>query len=211
MTTSLFSHNEQHGLEIQDKDDIKIWIINPPSSAGFFLAHNLKIKLGYDAPDPRFRAFTFIEELLPERNIVSIVRNPKDWITSNITRILSNGTDKTLEELVQQEVADAKVALEAYVNFESDKVMFVKFEDAVLKTKATINAICTKFNMPTISEEFKRHSLNVPNTAMGGRRVYGSHAVKAEYSDVVLAMESADLTEINSLYDQLINRTETIA
>jgi hypothetical protein len=204
MTVNMESHVMPAGKMLISKSAAEVLIVSPPRSGLEFAQKNLRSILE-DALEAKVLGTQYLSELDVDKKIISIVRKPSDWITSWAADILEHEPGRNLEAVVAREVAAAEVALQAYLNFESDNIIFVKFEDLVFKFAKLATAIAPSLGK-SIASDYDRIILSPEKSLLHNP----TSTSLDHYPAVVEELAKHDLSAINALYTQLLARTVTI-
>lgn len=213
---TMTSHMMPASTSLFHKNEAELLIVSPPRSGSAFMLTNLRGCLerldgirnedrdeetsGYN----KIVATRFLSELDQTKNIISIVRKPSDWIASLVTARLFLEARTDVSALLDEEIAAAEVALQTYKDFDSDKIMFVKFEDVAFRLFRTVRKISETFNYPT-REPFDSAKMakDSPLSPATSKRF-------PSYPGVATELATKDLSVVDSLYQDLLAKTVTV-
>jgi hypothetical protein len=190
----LTSHALPNGREIVTSSDTKLFIVGPPRTGKRFLSENMHSLFRIGALHT-----PFLSELREERKIVSIVRNPSDWIVSLVTQRILFEPGRTAKELLDIEVPAAAVALAEYVNFAGNNITFIRHEDLFNNFSDTVKLVCSILNI-----DCPEYPTPIPYFS----NLYSYKTCRSfpEYQEVLKQIQSYDLSEHEHLYSELLKR-----
>ena len=205
------SHGTKVDQTLIDLVSPGLLIVSPPRSGSGFAHVNMTKSLkslsgpdGVEVGSPDIFATNAVSALTSSTNIVSIVRNPSDWITSLVAQRAFLEGRSDFSNLLDEEISAAAVALQKYKDFNSNSIIFVKFEDVVFKFFRTLRVIAGQFgyalkdSLPKVV--LRQGTVLSPKTS---RNI-------AFYPQIVEAIKTKDLTTVNGLYQDLLAKTVTV-
>lgn len=194
----LTSHALEPNREYIPFKNTNFVVVGPPRTGKKFLVENTRFY-----SDGAAEQHKLFESLDKDRNTVFIVRNPKDWIVSLVTQRMKHEPGRSAKELLDVEVPAALHVLRQYAKFESDKLILIKYEDLMNKFQETLTAIFNRFGLtPKTFGPPRERRTDVYN--------FKTTTPFPEYREVSRQIESYDLTEINSLYKSMLDRTISV-
>jgi hypothetical protein len=183
---------------------VELMIVSPPRSGSLFLQVNIRNRFreqgGSEWEMSKLYASRFVDQLSPNIDTITIVRKPSDWIASLVAQRASLEVRDDLSVIVAEEIVAAEEALALYKNFNSQKHIFINFEDATQKFEKTAAVISETFGIPL--PEVSRPRVVVPRADNILYR--NSYTELPIHKDIKAEITKHDLSAVNALYQDLL-------
>jgi hypothetical protein len=193
----LTSHELHSSREFSPGPEIEMLIIGPPRTGKRFLLENITGLLGV-----RAMSATFLSALKKDINLISILRDPAEWIVSLVTQRVRFEPGRSVTELLDIEVPAALYALNTYKNFYSENMLLIKHEDLFNDFPNTMKLICDRFNMGVYPYLTPGYYASTPFS-------YRSCRSFPEYEEALRLIKNYDLSDHYAAYNSLLSRLES--